>query len=132
MGRNQEFVCANCGVVTNNPGSRIQCPRVNGGPHSWSAIPISVVHESSSSNHTFEFRWKYAFLGAFFVLCLNLYFIHGTNKKFGEEMFYVIFFSGILSGFFLRILMTIAFGFGIICSIYWLLNVTGFNEKKNR
>ena len=135
MGRKQEFVCGSCGIVTDSPRFTIQCPTMNGGPHSWSAIPMAANQEVN--NHTpfkfnIRFSLNYAILG--FIGSSALIFASNPHFSNIDSVFlFLALIGAIISGFILKPLIGLIIGLALFFLLCWLLDLMGLiNTEENK
>lgn len=139
MGKNQEFVCSNCGIVTDTPRGTVECPRMHGGPHSWSAIPKSYeesnVSYSSITMETLGYSNTLALLGAIIFSIITYIFYQNIPDKCPEAIVYAILLGWIIGGFIKPILKIGLFLAFIILTFYLLdkfkiIDLSGKPEKQ--
>jgi hypothetical protein len=133
MGRNQEFICGTCGMVTDSPRFTRECPAVHGGPHSWSAIPMAAnqeVHNNTPINLNMEFSWFFGVLGAVAITVLAY---TGGFRDFNSGFFFGLFIVGLISGYVLKFILKFVLGCAIFGGFFWVLDYAGIiklDEKK--
>lgn len=134
MGRKQEFICASCGYVTDSPRSTIECPRINGGPHSWSAIPMSAsdAQPAPPINLT-EIGYSnfFAFLGSMSLCVLAIVITFNTPDKMSGAIFWGIIIGWVIGGF-IKPILKIAFAIGLFFGVCYVLDkfkIVDFSSK---